>query len=221
VRRTKAEAEQTRKALLVAAVQVFLERGVARATLDEIARAAGVTRGALYWHFRDKLEIFLALEERALLPNEAVAAALAARIKADPGLDPIDELATTVASILEQLEGDTERRRILTILALRCEFVDEMATVLRRQQQADGACCDQLAAVFRLAASGGRLAPEWSPELATRALFLLLNGLIERWLGAPRRSSLVKEAMPLVTAFLGSVTLPIPVAKQRRASASR
>jgi hypothetical protein len=43
-------------------IAVFLERGVSRATLDEIARAAGVTRGAIYWHFRDKLEIFVALE---------------------------------------------------------------------------------------------------------------------------------------------------------------
>jgi AcrR family transcriptional regulator len=220
MRRTKAEAAQTREALLAAAIQVFLVRGVARATLDEIARAAGVTRGALYWHFPDKLEIFLALEERALLPNEAVTAALAARLKADPGLDPIDELATTVASTLRDLEGDTERRSILTILALRCEFVDEMAPALRRQQQADAACCDQIAAVFRLAATYERLAPEWSPEMAARALFLLLNGMIESWLGSLGKSPLVKETMPLVTAFLESVTLPIPIAKRRRASAS-
>jgi AcrR family transcriptional regulator len=221
MRRTKAEAEQTREALLAAAIQVFLERGVARATLDEIARAAGVTRGALYWHFRDKLEIFIALEERALLPNEAVAAALAARLKADPGLDPIDELATTMASTLQQLEGDGERRRILTILLLRCEFVDEMALALHRQQRADAALCKQFGAIFQIAANCGRLTSAWSPEMAARALFLLLKGMIESWLRVPSEILLVSETMPLVTAFLGSVSLSIPVARRRSASAIR
>ncbi|TIV74343.1 MAG: TetR family transcriptional regulator, partial [Mesorhizobium sp.] len=65
MRRTKAEAEQTREAVLAAAVDVFLERGVTRATLEQIASTAGVTRGAVYWHFRDKQEIFTALERRA------------------------------------------------------------------------------------------------------------------------------------------------------------
>lgn len=221
VRRTKAEAEQTREALLAAAIQVFLERGVARATLDEIARAAGVTRGALYWHFRDKLEVFVALEERALLPNEAVAATLAARLKDDPGLDPIDELAATVATTLQQLEGDDERRRILTILSMRCEFVDEMAQALQRQQSADAALCAQFTTIFHLAATYGRLAPAWSPELAARALFLLLHGAIESWLRAPGKIPLGSEAMHLVTAFLGSVSLAMPVAKRRSASSSR
>src|SRR6201994_3729059 len=96
VRRTKAEAEQTREAILKAAVETFLERGVTRATLDEIARAARVTRGAVYWHFRDKLEIFLALERRANLPNEEFGARLKARLTADPGLDPVQELAGSI-----------------------------------------------------------------------------------------------------------------------------
>ena len=46
-RRTKAEAEQTREQILDAAEAVFLDRGVARASLAEIAQAAGVTRGAV------------------------------------------------------------------------------------------------------------------------------------------------------------------------------
>ena len=66
-RQTKAQAEQTREAILDAAEKVFYERGVARSTLEEVARVAGVTRGAIYWHFRDKLDLFLTLNERCLL----------------------------------------------------------------------------------------------------------------------------------------------------------
>ena len=70
-RRTKEEAEQTRNAVLTAASQVFLERGVARATLEEVAQAAGVTRGAVYWHFRDKVDLFLAIPIGLARPTRA------------------------------------------------------------------------------------------------------------------------------------------------------
>ena len=53
-RRTKEEALATRHALLDAAERVFGRRGVARTSLVEIAEEAGVTRGAVYWHFKDK-----------------------------------------------------------------------------------------------------------------------------------------------------------------------
>ena len=54
VRKTKEEAEQTRKELIQAARRVFHQCGVSRSTLEKIAKAAGVTRGAVYWHFKDK-----------------------------------------------------------------------------------------------------------------------------------------------------------------------
>jgi AcrR family transcriptional regulator len=56
VRRTRDEALATREALLDAAERVFCASGVTRATLGDVASAAGVTRGAVYWHFRDKGE---------------------------------------------------------------------------------------------------------------------------------------------------------------------
>lgn len=55
--------EATRSALLQAARQLFAERGYAAVPADEIARAAGVTRGALYHHFADKKDLFRALHE--------------------------------------------------------------------------------------------------------------------------------------------------------------
>src|SRR5690554_7754990 len=67
-RKTKAEAEATREAIMDCAEQVFMDKGVARASLEEIARAAGVTRGAVYWHFRNKQDILHAMLERVRAP---------------------------------------------------------------------------------------------------------------------------------------------------------
>src|SRR5262245_17443620 len=69
-RRTKEEALETRTRILDAAESVFYERGVANASLEEIAVEAKVTRGAIYWHFKDKAELFDAMMQRVMLPAE-------------------------------------------------------------------------------------------------------------------------------------------------------
>lgn len=58
MRKTKAEAQKTREQLLQSALDTFFLHGVAKTTLQAIARNAGVTRGALYWHFKNKEELF-------------------------------------------------------------------------------------------------------------------------------------------------------------------
>lgn len=208
MRRTKAEAEQTREAVIGAAVTVFLERGVARATFDEIARAAGVTRGAVYWHFRDKLEIFLTLERRANLPNEEFGALLKARLAADRGLDPLDELTGAIREGLHVFQTNPERCRILTVLWQRCEYVGEILPALERQQRADAALRELFEAVIKLAATRGRVAPGWSPDMAARGLLLLINGSVADWLREPGEDQLVTTTMPLITAFLKAISLP-------------
>lgn len=58
MRRTKTEALKTKEYLMLAALDTFYKKGIARTSLNEIAQAAGVTRGALYWHFKNKEDLF-------------------------------------------------------------------------------------------------------------------------------------------------------------------
>jgi AcrR family transcriptional regulator len=57
---------QTREKLLDAASQVFADRGFEAATIDEVAAAAGYTKGAVYSNFSSKTDLFLALLERRI-----------------------------------------------------------------------------------------------------------------------------------------------------------
>jgi AcrR family transcriptional regulator len=63
-KRLKAEQyEQTRRQLLDVARRLFAEQGFAGTGTEEVVRQAGVTRGALYYHFRDKRDLFRAVVE--------------------------------------------------------------------------------------------------------------------------------------------------------------
>jgi AcrR family transcriptional regulator len=63
--------QQTREYLLRAAAQVFAERGFHEATIDEVASAAGFTKGAVYSNFKNKEDLFLALLEDAYAKDTA------------------------------------------------------------------------------------------------------------------------------------------------------
>ncbi len=73
-RRTKEEALATRDRILDAAEHVFFEKGVSHTSLADIAQHAGVTRGAIYWHFASKSELFDAMFDRVLLPIDELKA---------------------------------------------------------------------------------------------------------------------------------------------------
>jgi len=61
MRRTKEEAEATRQQLMDVALKVFSARGYSTARLSDIAAEAGVTRGAVYWHFKNKQGLLFAI----------------------------------------------------------------------------------------------------------------------------------------------------------------
>ena len=83
-RKTKEEALETRNAILDAAELVFHERGVSATSLAEIAEAAGVTRGAIYWHFVNKEALYDAMIQRVFAPVEAKFAELTQDTDANP-----------------------------------------------------------------------------------------------------------------------------------------
>lgn len=61
MRRTKEDAEQTRKAILASAMEIFYEKGYSKTTFDEVAKRINLTKGAVYWYFRNKPDIVAAL----------------------------------------------------------------------------------------------------------------------------------------------------------------
>jgi AcrR family transcriptional regulator len=97
VKNRKAEqSEATRNALIVAARGLFSERGYASVSTEEIVQAAGVTRGALYHHFRDKQDLFAGVVER--LEQEVLEQVAAAALEVQ---DAWEQQVTAVGAFLD------------------------------------------------------------------------------------------------------------------------
>ncbi|WP_431857612.1 TetR family transcriptional regulator [Azospirillum sp.] len=200
-RRTKEEAEQTRNAILDAAELVFFERGVARTTLEEIARAAGVTRGAVYWHFRNKVDLFDAMQARARLPQEDVIDCLLSQ-EAD---QPLDRLCGALNDVFQVMASDLRRRRVFTILFHRCEYVEEMRAVAQRKQDRIDQMVERSTRFFELAGQKGILSPSWPPTAAALAMHALMIGLLSRMLENEDPAGSVAVAQDCISAFFASL----------------
>ncbi len=197
-RRTKEEAQATRTLLLDTAEFVFREKGVSQTTLGDIASAAGVTRGAIYWHFENKADLFVAMCDRATLPLEAMFGSLA-----DPELpDPLARLRDGCIEVLRQAEQDQRCRRVFEILNFKCEFVDELApTMLRRKECRQGAK-DIIERNLGLAILRGQIPPDTQVRQAAIGLFAYIDGLIINWSMEPDSYSLAEEAGALIDIYL-------------------
>ena len=202
-RRTKEDADRTRELVLDAAEQVFLDRGVARATLDDVAQAAGFTRGAVHWHFKDKIGLFNALVGRVLLIEEA----LVQRISAIHGPDALKSLRDITIETLRNLETDPQQRRLVQVLRLRCEYTEELAPALDRHLAVDALLLKAVQRIFASVASRGGLAPGWKPKIAALAFHAWAWGLIDTWLRSNGKDfSLARDGAAAIRAFVGNLS---------------
>ena len=197
-RKTKEEAAATRDRILDAAEQLFSEQGVSRTTLQHIASAAGVTRGAIYWHFVDKGALFNAMLERAILPFEFARALLDQSDAADPLQDLREYLVTGLRVTVEVPQA----RRVFEIASLKMEFTEELHAARVRRQQNLEAWMTRAEGRIRLAAKRGEVRPGVSPRAAAIGMWALIDGLIRNWLFNPSAFDLLEVGAEVIDAHI-------------------
>jgi len=180
VRRTKADAEATRHALLDAAEQLFQRRGVSRTSLHDIATAAGATRGAIYWHFKDKADLFNAMMDRATLPLECGFPDPETGVADLP--DPLAALRSGMRHVLTLIATDERLRRVFEVATHQVEYNAEMATARERHLRIRHKYLGLTAESLRLSAER----QQWTLPLpvgnAALGLHVVVDGLLHNWL---------------------------------------
>lgn len=205
--RRKADAERTRETILDAAETTFLAQGVSRTTLAHIAKAAGVTRGAIYWHFEDKAAVFDALLERVRIPLDGIVADAVQRL----GNSPVDCLRDIAQGLLATICDNMPLQRAATIVLHRCEKLEEehpRISMITRLSDHVEARIEQLFEEARLA---GDLRADLTPASARRQFHGFLIGVSFDWLQDPHEFSLADERDAIIeTLMRGMMTQPTP-----------
>jgi TetR/AcrR family acrAB operon transcriptional repressor len=181
-RKTKAEAEFTRQQILDAALQVFHARGVSRTTLDQVAKVAGVTRGAVYWHFANKTELFFAVRERISLPLLDKGHSL---ILAEDLDDPLDGIEQTIQALFQAILECEKVRQMFEIMFLRCEYVDDFTGVLTELNKPGLEFLGKANIAYRRAQAKGTLRPDLDPEAMALDSWSFVRGLFHHLLASP------------------------------------
>ncbi|MGM0569808.1 TetR family transcriptional regulator [Marinobacter sp.] len=197
-RKTKAEAEATREAILDAAELVFFEKGVARTSLEQIACAAGVTRGAIYWHFRNKQDLFEAMLGRVSNP---MTARLEDLLEQQRDLAALREICI---DSLRQLATSEHHFRVFSILFLRTESDTGLAALDRLS----GRSVELLRQYFSTPGIQTLLFNGVSPELAAMSIHTYFTGIYFDWLQAPSQWDLAEQTPALVDVILRGLLRP-------------
>lgn len=198
VRRTKEEAQETRKQILEAAEQAFYDRGVSRTTLADIAALAGVTRGAIYWHFSNKADLVQAMLDSLHEPLEEMARAS----ESEDEIDPLGWTRKLLTHLFQQIASDPKTRRINEILFHKFEFTDEMCDMRQQRQFVWLDANERIALALGNAARQGQLPADLNPQRAAICLHAYVHGIIGQWLLVPESFSLLDDAERLVDGIL-------------------
>lgn len=198
VRKTKEDALATRDSILDAAEELFVTQGVSGTTLQHIATTAGLTRGAIYWHFEDKAALFNALMERAKMPLESAFYLL----EKDSPVDPLADLHEYLVCVFKLTVDDLRARRAFEIATIKMELVEEMNAVRRRRAEWKARWMATCEGRIRIGVDHGLLKPDVDPEVVALGLHALVDGLLRAWLLEPQSFDLVKVGEQIVDMHL-------------------
>ena len=178
VRNTKENAELTRLKIIEAARQSFLTRGVSRTSMEQIAAEAGVTRGAIYWHFANKKEIFSAMREQVFLP---LIDRMDENLQLENIDDPLEQLIQFLNGTIETLNESLETRQTYEILMIKCEYVDDLVEVLDQMLDNCARITEKIEQLYTRAKEKGQLRANQSPAELAMDTHLFFIGLLHMW----------------------------------------
>ncbi|MGQ2966312.1 TetR family transcriptional regulator [Methylophilus sp.] len=181
VRKTKEDAAITRQRIVSAAREVFLIKGVSRTSLEHIATHAGVTRGAVYWHFANKAELFHAMREEVYLP---LIDRMEDTLLGNPeggSFDPLGRIRKHLENTIQMLDEDLTARETYEVMMTKCEYVDEFADVLKSILGNCSGLIHKLEQAYAKAQEMGQVGTQATAGELALDTHLFFSGLLHMW----------------------------------------
>jgi len=200
MRRTKDEAAITRATLLKTALTVFSAKGYSAATLDDVAKAAKMTRGAIYWHFKSKADLYNTLVEEVSARGTAVVQQAIAE-----GGSLIEILRRVFVRQCALIEEDKEARAVMELALFKTGLDPELQAGRKNQLEAGNALIEGVAAAMQQGVAQGVLRNDIDPADMARAFIAFENGVIQVWLASPKSFSLKTSAESFADILIGGL----------------
>ncbi|MGI9279250.1 MAG: TetR family transcriptional regulator [Endozoicomonas sp.] len=193
-RRTKEEAEGTRQLLMKTALRLFSDQGIQTTTLAAVAKEAGVTRGAIYWHFKDKSEMLEALWDKIMQPMELVYEKLRGDVSGDPLL-VLEQIAESFF-LLAASNEDFQQVLKITMQSQSDPLLAERCQQLCREEM------DSLSSLMTQARDKGFLRTDLSVKAASLTYYGFIEGVAGNWLNSGCDPLLIEEARPIARVLI-------------------
>lgn len=193
-RKTKEEAQETRNAILEAAVRVFAIKGVARTSLDDIAREAGVTRGAIYWHFANKTDLLNTLWDQVLL----FYAPLAEASESPDEPDPLGKLKALYLSFFNGMVENQRQQQLFRLLFDDSDRSKDTEAIRMRHAQIRRERMQGIQNTLTNAKAKGQLPPNFDVRLGATSVLVYIYGLIANWIMTPELVDIKQDVPHLI-----------------------
>lgn len=204
-RRTKEEAQETRNKLLDAAECLFQAQGVSRTSLQDIATRAGATRGAVYWHFKDKADLFNAMMERVTLPMEEAFNPAEPDPEGCGNANALKRILQSTLNALKQIVTDPQTRRVFEVATQKVEYVEELQAVRLRHLAVRKGFLSHIEQSMEAASRQAGLQLPVSTSVAAQGLHALIDGLIQNWLLDPQSFDLLEVGQSVIGVYLAGI----------------
>lgn len=182
-RKQRKKSTETRESILDAAEDVFNEKGYSKTSLDAIAQAAGMTRGAIYWHFKDKKDLFNEMCERVRKPMQE----LLKKVITGSVEKSIEQLRRTHDCIMQEVVNNSHYRKVIEILLLKCEHTSDAVHILQNRREWRDFTSNLLRNALENAKQQGELPEDLDVVMAVDMMFSSFWGMISDWLVSPER----------------------------------
>lgn len=200
MKRTKEEAAVTRATLLKTALSVFSAKGYAAATLDDVAKAAKVTRGAIYWHFKSKADLYNILIQEFSARGAAVVQQAVAE-----GGTLMEILRRVFVRQCALIEEDKEARAVMELALFKTGLDPELQAGRKKQLEAGNALLEGISSAMQQGIAQGVLRKDMEPADMARAFIAFENGVIQLWLVSPKSFSLKSSSKSFAEILLAGL----------------
>jgi len=182
LRRSKEEAEATRERILDAAEQHFASQSIAKTRMEDIAKTAGVTRGAIYWHFKNKEELLGALNQRLIMPMES---AMNGLLENNPDDIDAEKIQQAILSSLQHIAESKSAEQVSRVM-IRYALCGESEILRERIIRNREGNIDRLKRLVEIGKRRGFICPAL-PDFQTAVhIHTHIMGIIHQLLSAPQ-----------------------------------